>query len=163
MAMVTMSSIFEAHEKIVDDYKNYVQSFHNISDEDVQRFIDEEIIYNNSLWPDALIQVNPTYEPAETIDELVKQKILQPDIANIFTDNKGKGLRLYRHQVDAIKKSKENKSFVVTSGTGSGKSLAYLIPIFDAVLKTNPNDLKVRAVIVYPMNALVNSQFAALT
>lgn len=158
-----MSSIFEAHEKIVDDYRNYVQSFHNISDEHIQRFIDEEIIGKNSLWPDALIQVNPAYEPAETLDDLVKQKVLQPDIANIFTDDNEKGLRLYRHQVDAIKKSKEHRSFVVTSGTGSGKSLAYLIPIFDAVLKTNPTDPKVRAIIVYPMNALVNSQFAALS
>lgn len=51
----------------------------------------------------------------------------------------------------------------MTSGTGSGKSLAYLIPIFDAVLKTNPTGPKVRAIIVYPMNALVNSQFAALS
>lgn len=50
----------------------------------------------------------------------------------------------------------------MTSGTGSGKSLTYLIPIYDAVLKSNPSDPKVRAIIVYPMNALVNSQFEAL-
>jgi ATP-dependent helicase YprA (DUF1998 family) len=104
--MVIMSSIFEAHEKIVDDYRNYVQSFLNISDEHIQRFIDEKIIGKNSLWPEALIQVNPAYEPAETVEDLVKQKILQPDIANIFKDDNGKGLRLYRHQVDAIKNLK---------------------------------------------------------
>ena len=51
---------------------------------------------------------------------------------------------------------------IVEAGTGVGKSLAYLVPIVDHVLKNNPADHSVRAIIVYPMNALVNSQLAAL-
>ena len=50
-----------------------------------------------------------------------------------------------------------NCVFVVTSGTGSGKSLTYIGTIFDRLLKA-PQPGKVSAVIVYPMNALINSQ-----
>ena len=157
-----MSSIFQMHEKIVEDYQKYVQSFLTISDDRIRDFIEDHLIRKNSLWPDALIQVNPSYEPASTIEKLVEEKILHPTLADIFRDEQNRSLLLYRHQVDAITKGKEHRSFVVTSGTGSGKSLAYLIPIFDAVARSNPGDPKVRAIIVYPMNALVNSQYEAL-
>lgn len=157
-----MSSIFQMHEKIVEDYQKYVQSFLSISDERIRDFIEDHLVRKNSLWPDALIQVNPAYESASTIEKLVQEKVLHPTLADIFRDEQNRSLLLYRHQVDAIKKGTERRSFVVTSGTGSGKSLAYLIPIFDAVARTNPGDPKVRAIIVYPMNALVNSQYEAL-
>ena len=51
---------------------------------------------------------------------------------------------------------------MVTSGTGSGKSLTYLVPIYDYILRNHPERHQVRAIIVYPMNALINSQFKAL-
>jgi superfamily II DNA/RNA helicase len=50
---------------------------------------------------------------------------------------------------------------VLTTGTSSGKSLAYLIPIVDQVLRTGRGQ-GVQAIVVYPMNALCNSQFGEL-
>jgi hypothetical protein len=50
------------------------------------------------------------------------------------------------------------KDFIVTSGTGSGKSLTYIGSIFHHIL-SNPGAQGVVAVVVYPMNALINSQF----
>ena len=56
------------------------------------------------------------------------------------------------------------KSFVVTTGTGSGKSLCFFIPIIDAVIKAKRKgeSARTRAVVVYPMNALANSQLEEL-
>jgi len=155
-------SIFQMHEKTIDDYQKYVQSFLSISDERIRDFIEDNLVRKNSLWPDPLIQVNPAYESVSTIETLVQEKILHPTLSDIFRDEHDRPLLLYRHQLDAIHKGAERRSFVVTSGTGSGKSLTYLIPIFDAVVRSNPGDPKVRAIIVYPMNALVNSQYDAL-
>ncbi len=50
----------------------------------------------------------------------------------------------------------------MTTGTGSGKSLTYLFPIYDHILRTEPERHQVRAIIVYPMNAPLNSQLEAL-
>ncbi|MEO2105626.1 MAG: DEAD/DEAH box helicase, partial [Actinomycetota bacterium] len=60
------------------------------------------------------------------------------------------------------------KSYVLTTGTGSGKSLAYIIPIVDAVLRDREahggqRQPGVKAIVVYPMNALANSQVGELT
>lgn len=51
---------------------------------------------------------------------------------------------------------------IVSTGTGSGKSLTYLVPIFDAILCDDPARHTLRALIVYPMKALINSQIEAL-
>jgi DEAD/DEAH box helicase len=60
----------------------------------------------------------------------------------------------------AIDLALAGKSFVVTIGTGSGRSLCYFVPIGDAVLKAKRagGSARTRALIVYPMNALANSQ-----
>ncbi|MBD2714370.1 DEAD/DEAH box helicase [Microvirga sp. STR05] len=68
------------------------------------------------------------------------------------------GYNLYEHQVEAILKGSKGKGFVVTSGTGSGKSLTYMATIFNDLLQNPPVSPGVRAIIVYPMNALINSQ-----
>jgi hypothetical protein len=52
--------------------------------------------------------------------------------------------------------------YVLTTGTGSGKSLAYIVPIVDAVLRSGARDKRVKAIVVYPMNALANSQAGEL-
>ena len=56
---------------------------------------------------------------------------------------------------------------MLTTGTGSGKSLAYIVPIVDSVLRerdANGGSVApgVKAIIVYPMNALANSQMGEL-
>ena len=72
-------------------------------------------------------------------------------------DHRGKPLHLHRHQREAILKVAEGRSCVLTTGTGSGKSLAYIVPIVDHVLR-NGSGQGIRAIVVYPMNALANSQ-----
>ena len=76
-----------------------------------------------------------------------------PTSADIFT-----GYALYRHQVKAIRLGTDGKDFIVTSGTGSGKSLTYIGTIFHQLL-SNPKTAGVKAIVVYPMNVLINSQF----
>src|SRR5205823_13920380 len=53
------------------------------------------------------------------------------------------------------------KSYVLTTGTGSGKSLSYITPIVDRVLQEGSGK-GIRAIVVYPMNALASSQFGEL-
>ena len=66
-------------------------------------------------------------------------------------------LPLYLHQEQAIQAAAADRNYVLTTGTGSGKSLAYIIPIVDHVLRVGSGG-GVKAIVVYPMNALVNSQ-----
>jgi len=154
-------SIFKLQQSIIDLYAKYVQSFFSFADKRIQEFVDECLMQKKFLWPDALLQLNPSYEMDETIEELVAKEILHPLCRDIFVD-RGESIRLYHHQRKAIDLGLGEKSFVITSGTGSGKSLTYFIPIFNRVLKDSSQEEKVWAIVVYPMNALVNSQFDSL-
>src|SRR5690606_24915030 len=59
----------------------------------------------------------------------------------------------------AIKKGIQDEGFIVTSGTGSGKSLTFLATIFNHIFELGDNKPKgIKAILVYPMNALINSQ-----
>jgi len=145
--------IFKLHADIMEDYRSYIESFVNIQDHDIAETVKKELS-SGKLWPKPLIQFNPSFETYGTIEELVSDGTLRPELKDIF-----KGYTLYRHQVEAIRLGVQSKDFVVTSGTGSGKSLTYIGTVFNHLLK-NRATLRpgVKAVIVYPMNALINSQ-----
>ena len=72
--------------------------------------------------------------------------------------------RLYEHQEKAVKTVIQDKqNIVVATGTGSGKTECFLIPMFDSLLKEKNLTLSgVRSLILYPMNALVNDQVKRL-
>ncbi|HNO77160.1 MAG TPA: DEAD/DEAH box helicase [Phycisphaerae bacterium] len=144
-------NIFEVHASIVEDYASYIKSFINISDSEISEEV-KDSLEQGKLWPQPLLQFNPAYKMAGSIDEVTASGILHKDANQIF-----KGYSLYRHQYEAIKLGTSGSDFVVTSGTGSGKSLTYIGSIFDHLL-AHPQSDGVVAVIVYPMNALINSQ-----
>lgn len=154
--------VFDLRNRLVDDYARYTRSFIKIADERIAGMVNESLD-KGALWPEPLLQLNPTFQPGGTIDDLVAEGILHPECNKIFRIDKsgedllGKPLSLHQHQMDAIRKSKESKSYVLTSGTGSGKSLTYIIPIVDHVLR-HGSGRGIQAIVVYPMNALANSQ-----
>jgi len=153
--------VFNLREKLVADYASFVKSFINIRDERINKELDSHLAAG-LLWPDPLIQLNPCFSPGESVDELVDSNILHNECRRIFRlktnlSDFGRPFRLHRHQVDAIKIAASGRNYVLTTGTGSGKSLAYIVPIVDHILRYGTGR-GVQAVIVYPMNALANSQ-----
>jgi ATP-dependent helicase YprA (DUF1998 family) len=149
--------VFGLRDHVVREYREYVESFIHIRDQRVERFV-QEMLARGELWPNAVLQLNPAYEPAASLAELAADGVIGRDTARFF----GPGIRLYQHQAEAIAASRRNESYLVSTGTGSGKSLTYLVPIVDHVLKHSPTDHFVRALVVYPTNALINSQLKAL-
>ncbi len=149
--------VFRLREDVVSEYRDYVSSFVRIRDARVERYVKQEL-EAGELWPEAVLQLNPAFEPDSTLGELADANVLTPETARFF----GRDLRLYRHQREALEIGLRGQSYVVTTGTGSGKSLTYLLPIFDAVIRNAAADHSVRAILVYPMNALINSQLDAL-
>ncbi|MDI1231746.1 MAG: DEAD/DEAH box helicase [Methylobacter sp.] len=145
-------NIFQTHAQIVEDYANYISSFLNIADPGIKQHVEDEL-KQGKLWPEPLLQFNPAFEMSGTVGDLAQTGVIHKELADIF-----KGYSLYHHQVQAIQLGAQNQDFVVTSGTGSGKSLTYIGSIFHYLL-SNPNQSGIMAIVVYPMNALINSQY----
>lgn len=157
--------VFGIRNRLINDYASYVRSFIHLRDPIISKNVYDSLT-EGLLWPEPLIQLNPAFEPGEWIEELVAGGILHSECRKIFrikpekTDG-GAPLRLHRHQVDAIRAAKSGANYVLTTGTGSGKSLAYIIPIVDHILRRGKGG-GIQAIVVYPMNALCNSQYGEL-
>lgn len=145
-------NIVSLHKSIIDDYKSYIQSFINISDSTIASVV-EDAINSGKLWKDPLIQFNPSFQVSSSTEQLIHAGILDSKLGDIFA-----GFKLYDHQVEALTLGAQGRDFIVTSGTGSGKSLTFLGTIFNYLAKNPSLDKGVKAIIVYPMNALINSQ-----
>jgi Lhr-like helicase len=155
-------NVFDLHSKVLADYGDFVRSFFTIADDKAREYVDRALIEEARLWPDFLMQVSPSYARSETVAELAARGVLHEEVASIFRDSAGQPFHLYQHQVEALDKARSGQSYVVTSGTGSGKSLTYFLPIFDSLLRRPAEGDRVVALVVYPMNALVSSQLQAL-
>jgi ATP-dependent helicase YprA (DUF1998 family) len=132
-------NVFDLRNQLVQDYKSYVSSFIQIRDEKIHAYVEDQL-KQGLLWPEPLIQLNPAFQPGHQVEELADQGALHKACKSIFrrkseNDPVGSSLRLHQHQEDAIRVAQSGKNYVLTTGTGSGKSLAYIIPIVDFVLK----------------------------
>jgi hypothetical protein len=149
--------VFRLREHVVQEYRNYVESFIHVLDRRIHAFVRERLA-EGELWPEAVLQLNPAYEQGETLGQLAGRGDILAETARFF----GPELRLHRHQAEALAAARRGDNYLVSTGTGSGKSLTYLVPIYDMILREGPGQPGVRALIVYPMNALINSQIDAL-
>jgi hypothetical protein len=155
--------VFNVHKQLIDDYKSFTTSSVDIRNPRIKQYVDEQLA-RGEQWPEPWMSLNPTFESGGSIDELVAQGLLDEECSRIFRpkadlDDAGtRPITLHKHQTEAIQAAKTGGSYVLTTDTGSGKSLAYIIPIVDYVLRQDPAVPGVKAIIVYPMNALANSQ-----
>ncbi|ODR08035.1 DEAD/DEAH box helicase [Mycolicibacillus koreensis] len=151
--------------EVLDDYRNFVTGFLEIKDDQIRAKVESEIA-DGLLWPEPWLGLNPAFESGGTVSELIERKVLHAEAANIFRarteqDPTGREITFHRHQADAFEIANRGESYVLTTGTGSGKSMSYIVPIVDRVLREGSGK-GVRAIIVYPMNALANSQLGEL-
>jgi ATP-dependent helicase YprA (DUF1998 family) len=154
--------VFALRDQLVADYGRYAESFFAIRDYRIREHVEAEV-QRGALWPEPPLQLNPAFEEGGLVDELVAEGVLDEQCGGIFRVGKsggsgGRGLRFHRHQAEAIRVARDGHTYVLTTGTGSGKSLAYIVPIVDRVLRMGPRDGRLKAIVVYPMNALANSQ-----
>ncbi|MDQ1246160.1 MAG: box helicase, partial [Actinomycetota bacterium] len=157
---------FEVHRRLINDYRSFTEGFVSARDERVADVVAEQSA-RGLQWPDPWLSLNPSFASGGTVDDAVLAGLLHEECSRIFRAKKGlddhgtQPITLHRHQRDAIEVAAGGDSYVLTTGTGSGKSLAYIVPIVDRVLRQGSGK-GIKAIVVYPMNALANSQVEEL-
>lgn len=139
------------------DYNEFIRSFSYIKDQRIKDKL-EDVLQSDSLWPKALIQFNPTFKQGKSVEQLKQDGLpIHEGLKNFFEGS------FYQHQTEAITLGCQGREFIVTSGTGSGKSRTFMATIFNYLLNHQAQCKdKTIAIIVYPMNALINSQYQEL-
>ena len=125
----------------------------------------ESFSTDGALFNGPFLELTLPYITGANLETLAKQGVIGQELLQLDCFKIGKPIwpdtDLFIHQETAIRKlCLENRNIIVSSGTGSGKTECFLIPILDDLLK-DPSP-GVRAVIIYPLNALVNDQLERL-
>ena len=126
-------NVFDLDRVLICDYERFARSFTRIRAPDIRAQV-EAIYASRRFWPEPLISINPHFERGDIIAELVADGTLHPDTAPRLPRRRQPD-PLHRHQAQAIAKAPARQSFVVTTGTGSGKSLCFFVPIIDAAIR----------------------------
>lgn len=150
----------ESSKKITDFYRRYLLTSFNTNNEKYNIQFKRELEKNKAIADGPYISMTDPYKKGKKISELVEEGILVKEMLKLkkfHPDDRN----LYKHQEEAILKSREGKNLIVTTGTGSGKTESFLIPVINQLLEEKEKGTLgpgVRTLIIYPMNALVNDQ-----
>ncbi|MCF8590381.1 DEAD/DEAH box helicase [Gordonia liuliyuniae] len=149
---------------IESDYKRYLKTLVSPRIPDLAAAFDEAVDSSDLLTKGPLLELTPPYEPSKTARELIDDGVLHPDFGVL-----GEGFNLdqpfYAHQECAIRKVTAGRNLVVSTGTGSGKTESFLVPILNSLIAERAMGTLgpgVRALLLYPMNALANDQLKRL-
>jgi len=125
---------------------------------EIRRKAEEQLEKDALLVKGPFLEALPDFPKKDSLRELTDDAILHDGFRNL--DPEVFQRPLHQHQTEAILgivKNREN--LVVATGTGSGKTECFLFPLIDELLKADiAGKAGIRAIIVYPMNALANDQ-----
>ncbi|WP_306334474.1 DEAD/DEAH box helicase [Streptomyces sp. KL118A] len=158
--------VFGVHHDLIEEYEAFTSSLVAVRDPEIEQHLADER-KRKTRWPDPKLALNPTFRRAGTVADLCADGRLHSLCEQYFrpkeheSDPGTRTLTLHQHQREAIAAAADGDSYVTTTGTGSGKSLTYIVPIVNHVLR-HPNPGGISAIVVYPMNALANSQLHEL-
>lgn len=155
----------ETARQIETNYKRYLKTMLAPRDERLAAAFDAEIDSTRLLLKGPILELTPPYETGATPRELIEQGVLHPDFVRLDSPAFRIDQPLYVHQERAIRKFLAGRNLVVSTGTGSGKTECFLVPILNVLMEEHAEGglgPGVRALLLYPMNALANDQLVRL-
>ena len=142
---------------LIDEYRSFLRTSFRFLDEHLRRQFEEHLARADVVVKGPYVTLARDFALGPTLRELVQEGTAHPDLLKArwpFGEN-----RLYQHQEQAFRIGREGRSFVITTGTGSGKTEAFLLPVLDGILRRKAEGIRgLQAIFVYPMNALANDQ-----
>lgn len=154
-----------ASQLVTSSYRRYLRSLLPIRDPKIAAALYTEIAQSPILTKGPLLEVTPPYASGASLAELIDQGVLDKAFRNVHSAALPLERPLYLHQETAVRKASVGRNLVVATGTGSGKTESFLVPILNSLVaehsagKLGPG---VRALLLYPMNALANDQLKRL-
>lgn len=170
---VAPPTIAQTISKIQDALREYIEATYHVGHPTVieqRRLLLEQ---EGVLFRDPYIESTPRYQTSRRFGELEFDSSAQTLLASLSSRAGGVASLLYdppyTHQAEALELTmRDGLSLAITTGTGSGKTESFLLPMLAKLALEaahRPQSFAapaVRALVLYPMNALVNDQLGRL-
>jgi len=146
-------------------YRRYLRSLLPVRDPALAAALADCIAASPLLTKGPLLEATPPYRTGTTLRGLIGEGVLDPAFARLGSPALPLDRPLYLHQEQALRKAAAGRNLVVATGTGSGKTESFLLPVLSALTAEHATGTLgpgVRALLLYPMNALANDQLRRL-
>lgn len=146
-------------------YRRYLRSLLPVRDSSLAAALDARIEASPLLTKGPLLEATPPYRAGATPRQLIGEGVLHPAFSRLCGPELPLDRPLYSHQEQALRKAAAGRNVVVATGTGSGKTESFLLPVLSSLAgEEAAGGLRpgVRALLLYPMNALANDQLRRL-
>lgn len=153
---------------IRQSYARYVDSFQFYKNPAIRDWVQRKREQGRLLYREPFLTLAKPFADGASLQSLVDEGVLEAGVLSVFSRKPGEAtsgpISPFLHQEQAIRQVMSGLNTAVTTGTGSGKSFTFYIPIVSTALTLTKagNSAEFRspiAVIIYPMNALANSQY----
>lgn len=148
----------ERSQYINNRYKEYLKSSFEFGKSHLQNLFVEQL-EKEKLFKGPYVDLSLPFRRGKSLEVLIEEGVVCKSFKKL--DDIDFARPLYSHQEDAIRTIRKGHSAIITTGTGSGKTESFLYPILNDLLfdvEQGNTEVGVRAIFLYPMNALVNDQ-----
>lgn len=163
--MNTIKISTKLHQALIDYLCTTFDVSKDNSETELAYEIRQSFEQSEALFNGPYLELTLPYQTGTSIRQLCNEGVLSENLLTLSSLQSNKPIPidspLYSHQEESIRKlCSEHHSIVVSAGTGSGKTECFSIPIVNDLLQDNTPG--VRAILIYPLNALVNDQLYRL-
>lgn len=153
-------------DRITSAYLSYLATTFAPSDPRLRSELEAELRTPGRLARGPIVQASAPYAPGRSLLELIDGGVLHEDLRLLDRAAFPPDRTLHVHQERAVTQIVAGTNTLVATGTGSGKTETFMLPILNALLEERSagtiRDPGVRALLLYPMNALANDQLKRL-
>jgi len=154
-------SVIESVRYLTDQYRSFIKSSYRLADPKLRAQFETHVDGTDVLVKGPYVTLSREFAPGPTLAELLAaggghlglRKLNWPFGAG----------PLFAHQAAALRAAESGRNIVVKTGTGSGKTESFLLPVLSGILRMKDEGRQgTKAILLYPMNALANDQLERL-
>ncbi|MDY4301590.1 Zn-binding domain-containing protein [Pseudomonas salmasensis] len=164
------TGVHETAKSLAESLRQYIEAQYHIRDEGLVRERHALLQSNETIAQTPYVEATQVYKTGETYDNLAIPPAAASTLSNLSAMGLGLYPRPYEHQSQALTAflGQDAADLVIATGTGSGKTESFLMPVIGSLAvegAERPTSAAMpgcRAMLLYPMNALVNDQLARI-
>jgi superfamily II DNA/RNA helicase/very-short-patch-repair endonuclease len=155
-------SVVGSVNHLISEYRRFLLSTYRLADKKLRDQFEDHIKEADVLVKGPYVTLANDFAREHTLKQLHEEGVGHKDLQRLnwsFGED-----QLYLHQENAFRRMESLlRNFIIKTGTGSGKTEAFLLPILSGILKQRADGVKgTKAILLYPMNALANDQLVRL-